>query len=222
MRETMSKTNSLISVLFLLSLSMLAANNAVAEEYHEGFEYFSLSTPQKTVAEKGTIEVVELFWYGCQHCYRFEPVLSKWLKAGPKNVTFVRVPAIFPGWPGAEVHARAYYTAVALKVVNKVHQPLFDKIQKIKPKVITQAQIKAIFVKQGVKADDFDKTYMSASVQKMIDGAKVLAKGYEASSVPMMIVGGKYKADAGLVDGSFEKLLVLVEYLVKKEMGTTK
>jgi len=228
MSSSMKMTRtSLISILLLLSVSLFAAGKSttkkvVAEEFHEGFEYYAIATPQPTKAEKGKIEVVELFWYGCPHCLRFEPTLSKWLKTNPKDVTFVRVPAVFPGWPGAEIHARAYYAAVALNVVDKVHQAIFDKIQSNRKQVITQAQIKAIFVKGGVDGAKFDKVFLSDGVTKMIKEGKKLAKGYEANSVPLMIVSGKYKAGADLVDGSFEKLLVLVEFLVKKEMTSSK
>lgn len=197
-----------------------AASNAATDDFHEGFEYYALATPQVTQAAKGTVEVVELFWYGCPHCFRFEPTLKKWLKTKPKNVTFVRVPAVFPRWPGAEIHARAYYSAVSLKVVSKVHQALFDQIQRQKM-VITQAQIKAIFVGEGVSSANFDKVFASEAVNNLIIAGKKLAKGYEASSVPLVIVAGKYKAGADLVDGSFEKLLVLAEFLVKKELASS-
>ncbi len=218
-------TTSLVSIFLLLlfSVSLLAAgkeatNKVATNDFHEGFEYYALSTPQVTQATQGTVEVVELFWYGCPHCFRFEPTLKRWLKTKPKNVTFVRVPAVFPGWPGAEIHARAYYSAVTLKVVDKVHQALFERIKGQKA-VITPAQIKAIFVGAGVSSADFDKVFASEKVNNLIIAGKKLAKGYEARSVPLVIVAGKYKAGADLVDGSFEKLLVLAEFLVKKEMA---
>ena len=227
MERTMSRTRLLMSFLLVLGLgifmsSKLNAATTESEEFHEGFEYYSLPKPQETQAKKGTVEVVELFWFGCPHCYRFEPVLSKWLKTKPENITFVRIPAIFPKWPGADIHARSYYTAVKLDVVDKVHQALFDFIQKNRRAVITQKQVQAIFVKAGVKAADFDKAFLSDDVNKMIAKGKKLTAGYGAKSVPLMIVAGKYKAGADLVDGSFPKLLRLVEFLVKKEMAATK
>ena len=43
---------------------------------------------------KDKIEVVELFWYGCIHCFNIDPYLDKWADNLPKDVTFKRIPAI--------------------------------------------------------------------------------------------------------------------------------
>ena len=48
-----------------------------AKEYKEGVEYIKLVTPLPTQnADK--IEVQEFFWYGCSHCFDFEPRLAAW------------------------------------------------------------------------------------------------------------------------------------------------
>ena len=98
------------------SLSVYAATPT------EGFEYKLVQPPVPT--ETGDkIEVVELFWYGCPHCYYFEPQVKQWLKTMPDNVEFRRVPAVFNDvWA---VHARAYYTAETLGVADKMHDPMF-------------------------------------------------------------------------------------------------
>src|SRR5574339_906130 len=96
-------------LLFLVPAMVLASDDF---EFNEGSEYKLLSR-QQPVAAEGTIEVVELFWYGCPHCYRLEPTLKSWLKKKPSRVTFTRVPAIFnnPEW---HLHAGAFYTAEVL------------------------------------------------------------------------------------------------------------
>ena len=73
-------------LLLSVILSILVSNMALAA-LDEGIEYKLVTPPQPTITKK-KIEVVELFWYGCPHCYDFEPVLKEWLKSKPKNVVF--------------------------------------------------------------------------------------------------------------------------------------
>ena len=110
----------------LLALAASPFGPAAAEDYTEGTDYERVSPPIAT-DETGKVEVYEFFWYGCPHCYRFEPYLQKWLENKPDNVEFIRIPAIFnsPRW---EVHARAYYTAEILEVQDRIHGPLFSAI----------------------------------------------------------------------------------------------
>ena len=75
-----------------LFLSGLA--NAQGQKMEEGFDYRILQAPQP-VEVKGKVEVIEFFWYGCPHCYDFEPDLSAWVKRQPKDVVFRRVPVAF-------------------------------------------------------------------------------------------------------------------------------
>lgn len=53
-----------------------------------------LNKPVKTITGD-KIEVRELFWYYCIHCYNLEPLINSWLKTKPSNVEFVRQTAIF-------------------------------------------------------------------------------------------------------------------------------
>ena len=94
---------------------MLMASSALlqAADYKEGVHYKKLSPQQSETGEN--VEVLEFFWYGCPHCYTFEPYLNAWKKSNPDNVDFARVPAIVrPDW---EVQARAYYALSNLGVI---------------------------------------------------------------------------------------------------------
>ena len=83
----MRKVLSLLGLFFFLSLP------AGAQEYQQDVNFFELQVAQPVhTGEK--IEVLELFWYRCPHCYALEPYLNKWLKNKPEFVEFVRLPAI--------------------------------------------------------------------------------------------------------------------------------
>ena len=78
--------------LLVLGMSAIAAED-VAKSYVEGTDY-DLITPPVRAVDPGKIEVAEFFWYGCGHCYQFEPNLQAWEKTMPKDVSFRRIPAI--------------------------------------------------------------------------------------------------------------------------------
>lgn len=211
----------LLSVgLVLVSASLLVAAEAKEqekEEYHEGFEYIKIVPPQPTQAKAGQVEVVEVFWYGCPHCYRFEPFLNKWLKNKPKNVVFFRIPGVInPGW---EVHARAFYVAQLLQVGDKIHTPLFDALHKERKALNTKQALAGFFSKYGVDKKKFLAAYDSFQVEMRIKRAKAVVQKYGVYGVPTLIVNGKYRIGATNADQSFAKMIRIMQYLIKKEQA---
>jgi thiol:disulfide interchange protein DsbA len=196
-----------------LFLPFVMVATACAEPYKEGEQFKALPQPQETASED-KIEVVELFWYGCPHCYYLEPVIGNWLKNKPDDVEFVRMPAIVgPPW---ELLAKAYYTAEFLGVMDKVHYALFDAIHKDKKKLNDEAAVQAIFEAQGVSAEDFKNTFGSFAVAVKVNNAKMMTKRYAISGVPTLIVNGKYSTSGSLA-GSNENILKVVDYLIEQE-----
>lgn len=202
--------------LFLLLLApaaaLFAADNA---EYDEGINYQRLSVPQPG-GTNGTIEVVELFWYGCPHCYHFEPHLKQWLKKKPAKVTFTRIPAIFnsPEW---QLHATAFYAAEVLGIGEKIHGDLFDAIHKQNRAMKSRDELMKFFANYGVSNDDFNATFDSFTVQAKVQRAADLTKKFEISGVPTMIINGKYRVD-GPMATNYENLVKILDFLVRKEM----
>lgn len=117
-----------LAILIVSSSHLLKAEEQASTGYEE-------ITPAQPTANPAKVEVIEFFWYGCPHCYSFEPSLSKWLKTKPDNVDFIRIPAVFSEEWGN--HAKAYFTAEALGVVDAVHSDLFDGVQKLNRKIST-------------------------------------------------------------------------------------
>ena len=72
----------------LLSVLMICAN---AETIYEEGEHYKRVTPEVATHADGKIEVVEVFWYGCNHCFTFEPFIKAWVQSKPDNVVFRRV-----------------------------------------------------------------------------------------------------------------------------------
>lgn len=178
-----------------------------------GKTYVQLETPVP-VAVPGKIEVVELFWYGCPHCYAFEPTINPWVEQLPSDVNFKRIPAMFGGpW---DAHGQLFLTLEAMGVEHKVHNAVFNAIQK-EGKRLTKPDEMADFVAtQGVDKDKFLATFNSFAIQGQIKQAKELAQKYGVQGVPTMIVNGKYRFDLGTTGGP-EATLNVADQLIAKE-----
>jgi len=200
-------------------LTLLAAPPLTAG-INEGIEY-KLVTPPVAPPEKGKAEVIEMFWYGCPHCYHFEPKLDNWKKTLPGNVDFKRIPAIFPGRPVWELHARAYYTAELLNVLDKVHKPLFDAIHKHRQNLNNVDVLANFFAQYGVDKQVFKDTFESFGVQMKVNIAKDLTRRYQVDGVPTMIVNGRYRTHGSIANGQ-DGILRVVNFLVDKDVKANK
>lgn len=178
-----------------------------------GKTYIELSNPVP-VSVPGKIEVVELFWYGCPHCYAFEPTINPWAEKLPSDVNFKRIPAMFGGpW---DAHGQLFLTLEAMGVEHKVHNAVFEAIQK-QGKRLTKPEEMADFVAtQGVDKDKFLATFNSFAIQGQIKQAKELAQKYGVQGVPTLIVNGKYRFDLGSTGGP-EQTLNVADQLIAKE-----
>lgn len=186
--------------------------------FTEGVEYLKLDSPQPT-ADADRIEVLEAFWYGCPHCYRFEPDLEAWLKKKPDDVAFVRLPAVFhPDW---ELQARAFYTAQAMGVLDKVHHEFFHQIHELREPVRSLGDVKRIFLAAGVSGHEFDRVYHSFLVVTQANRARQAGDLYGLKGVPTMVVNGKYRTTAKLAGGN-RKMLEVVDFLVERERQARK
>jgi len=201
-------------VKFVLALLvLLGATSAFAAQFTEGKEYLALKNPQPT-ADASRIEVVELFWYGCPHCYRLEPFVHEWLQNKPEDVTFIRMPAILgKGW---EPLAKGYFTAELLGVLDRVHSELFAAIHEKKHKLNDEQAIREFFVAQGVAEKDFDRMFNSFAVAVKVNNARLMTSRYAITGVPTLIVNGKYATSASQA-GSNEAIIKVVDYLVSRE-----
>ena len=198
----------------LVSASLFGMTAQAADVPLEaGKTYIELSNAVP-VAVPGKIEVVELFWYGCPHCYAFEPVVNPWAEKLPSDVNFVRLPAMFGGpW---DAHGQMFLTLEAMGVEHKVHAAVFNAIQKEGKRLTDKDEMADFLATQGVDKAKFLQTFDSFAIKGKIAKAKDLAKKYEISGVPTMIVDGKYRFDLGTAGGP-EQALNVADQLIAKE-----
>ena len=190
---------------FLFAAALLAPSLSGAQRYIE------LKPPQLTEAG-GKIDVIEFFWYGCIHCYNFEPALEGWLKTLPADAQFRRVPAVFnPRW---EHDARIFYAFEALGLLDKLHRPFFDAIHRDRLRTDDPKALAQWLKKQGVDAQKFTEVMKSFSVHSKTQRAKLMTAGYRIDGTPAMAVDGRYTVSAG--EGMLQTVSQLIDQARKQ------
>lgn len=199
-------------VLMALVALPLMALSALAEEWVEG-EHYDVITPALR-GKSDKIEVTEFFWYGCTHCYSFEPQIAQWKKSLDDDVVVVGSPAMWNAL--MEIHAKAFYAAQVLGVLDKVHMPLFQAINVDRKRLDSEDELAALFAASGIAREDFQKAFNSFGVGSQVRQANSRARAARITGTPEMMVAGKYRISTRKA-GSQANMLKLATFLIEKE-----
>ncbi|MFZ5579246.1 MAG: thiol:disulfide interchange protein DsbA/DsbL [Pseudomonadota bacterium] len=204
---------SRFALLFAALLGFGALHAAPVEEM---VHYEIIDPPVPVRAASGEVVVQELFWYGCGHCYHFEPTLNAWLSKKPSGVQVERVAVpLNMSWVPL---SKAYYALKQLGVADTLHGAMFDAVQRDRRPMRTADEIADFVAAQGVDRDAFLKAFNGFMVDSEVRKAGQLAAQYGISGVPAMVVQGKYRTSGSLAGGN-EKMIEVVETLIAKERG---
>lgn len=205
--------NKILNTL-LISLIFFGTAYAQNSEFVLGTHYQRLSPTQPTSSSPDQVEVAEIFWYGCPHCYTFDPYLENWKETLAEDVNFIRIPAV---WNNVlQTHAKVYFTAELLDVIDDVHTPIFREIHVNRNMLTETNALVDFFTQYGVMPDEFNQTFESFAVFTRMQRADELSRRYRISSVPTVVVNGKYVTNATMA-GDYPDLLRLVDELVAME-----
>ena len=174
-------------------------------------DYVRLAQPVAT--EKGKIEVIEFFWYGCPHCNAFEPALDAWQKKLPADVAFRRVPVAFRD--SFVIHQKLFYTIEALGKVEELHRKAFQAIHVERQRLEKEDEILAFMTKNGVDAAKFKEVFSSFTVSTKAKQASRLVDAYKIDGVPALGIHGRFFT-SGQLAGSPERSLVVADLLIDK------
>ena len=206
-----------LMVSMVAAFALLLTQMAVAESYISGKDYHQVAYPVP-VRDESKIEVIELFWYGCGHCYKFEPMVNQWMKTIPEDVEFHHQPGDFGGWvPETQLH----YTMEILDVLDKGRAAAFNEYHVMRNKLRSDSKRIAFFKTLGVSEADYTKAWNSFSVKSKVNMAQSRTRSYKVTCVPALIVNGKYRVDSRSA-GSFDRMLQVVDYLVDLERTAKK
>lgn len=195
-----------------LAFPALAETPQTSPVYREGTHYFAL--PEAVpVQNPDKIEVTEVFWYGCGHCFHFEPQVREWEKSLPGDVNFVKIPAMWN--QRMEAHARAYYTARELGILDEVHQALYNALNIDRKPLDSPEAVAEFFADYGAKPEQATEIFQSAAATTFLKEADAKARAYQISGTPQLIVDGKYRIEASQAVPQREMFKV-VDFLVNK------
>ena len=207
---------------FLL-LWMVLGLTAIAPAYAEpieGIEYLQIG--RRLPIETGDkVEVREIFWYGCPHCYSLEPHLLRWLKTLPASAKFVRTPGVSASNPTWEIHARAYYAFEAMGLVDKLHPAMFNAIHGQNKALIDENSIGFFVSEKGGDDKAFRNAYNSFAVTAKVRSAKKYFDQSGVKSVPTIVIDGRYITSNSMT-GTHEETFKVMDYLIKKSAADRK
>jgi protein dithiol oxidoreductase (disulfide-forming) len=198
---------------------MPAAQQLPGGRWRVGVNYRPIAPAQPTNVPAGKVEVIEVFWYGCSHCYALEPYIASWTKNKPEYIEFVRVPVMWG--PGHRAHAKLFYTLQALKR-SDLDQKVFDTIHNNRDMLLanddagTRRRHLDFARANGISEADFNKAYDSFTVASNLQRAEQLTARYEVAGVPYIVIAGKYGTDVGMAGGQ-SGLLQLINDLAASE-----
>ena len=211
------------------SLEKIAGSSAGSQlpggKWQAGVNYDPVVPAQPTNVAPGKVEVMEVFWLACPHCYALEPHIQSWLKSKPAYVEFVRVPVMWQ--PIHRAHARLYYTLLALgrqDLVPKAFATLHQDAETRQPPLFGDSEAETFRLQQqfavqnGVGATDFANAWNSFSVNTALQRAEEITNRYHVTGVPLIAVAGKYTTDVGKAGGE-AKLIELINDLAASEHG---
>lgn len=202
-----------------IALSALCALNttAFAADPTAGKEYIEVRK-----APSAQKEVVEFFSFYCPHCYDFE--LSYKIPAQiktklPTDTKLVQYHVNFLGGQSENL-TRAWALAMALGEEDKVKTALFEAARKDSLK--SMDDIRAVFLANGITAEQFDNGINSFAVNGLVNKQVQLAEDFQIRGVPAFFVNGQYQlnlegfADASSTNDFVKRYIDAVVFLSKK------
>ena len=191
-------------------LLLVFSNNAFSLDNTQ--KYIQISNQKQTESDK--IVIYEFFWYGCPHCYNLEPTMDRIESSLGKDTVLIKIPvALRDTW---EVHAKAYYSLQQMKLDDDLHEKVFTEIHINNNRLDTKEKLEQFIQEEGFNSKRFSEIFDSFGTDLRVKKASRLANQYQITSVPTLIINGKYKTSGSLVS-SYEELYDVVQLLIAKE-----
>jgi len=200
--------------MFIMISSLLLASPVGAQQaFTEGVDYQRI-VPEVKTSNPDKVVVTEIFWYGCPHCFRFEPFVEKWAESLPEGVIFEQLPSsINSRWTE---HARAFYAMQLMGVQQQLHRKIFDAIHLKRRKLNNLDQMAEFIAEQGFDEKLFRKYYSSFPVDSQVRRSNKVEQRYGHRGVPAVVVNGKYLTN-GSMARNYGRLIEIINFLIEEE-----
>jgi len=173
------------------ALSPLLAGRAFASSAAPvaGTDYTLLQTPLN-LPRTGKVEVIEFFWYGCPHCYHFEPTIEPWIAKLPADVHFRRVHVQFNALQA--IHQRIWYTWETLGLVEQMHARTFARFHVQRKPINSEDDMLEFAKENGLDLAKVKSTWNGFAMTTKVAQAQQLCDDYRVDGVPMIGIHGRY------------------------------
>ncbi|BDM66005.1 thiol:disulfide interchange protein [Shewanella sp. NFH-SH190041] len=198
-----------------LLLVLLPVLPASATVFKEGVHYSRISdTPSPTP------QVTEYFSFLCGNCYRFYlNSLPKLKRALPANTTLHQNHVSSLGGERGALLSKAFVIAERLGVSGRIEQELFNAIHEQQRRFVSLADIRALFVVNGISPAEFDAVADDFVVRvQMAAMAREMRKA-GITGVPALVVNGQYRINNNAI-GSYSEMIELAQFLLNKSAVT--
>jgi protein dithiol oxidoreductase (disulfide-forming) len=200
-----------LAIIFVGSTAQ--AQQAGEFQYRDGVDFETLSRPV-AVQDPSKIEVAEVFWYGCIHCFNLEPRLDEFASILPEDVNLVKVPAMWAAQ--MELHAKLYYASEALGINDAIHWEVFKAMNEERNPLANENAILDLIEDLDQDRVAFQRAFNSFGVTSQVTRAKANTAAYGVRGTPEIIVAGKYRISTTMT-GSQEKMLLVAAALIDRE-----
>jgi thiol:disulfide interchange protein DsbA len=163
---------------------------------------------QQPIETGDKIEVIDFFFYGCQHCNDLLPRLERWRKSKPVDVVYRHIPVVrHDSWAPL---AKTYFTLEALGEAERLHHAVFhgyhvEDLYMSQDKVISEWA-----AKQGLDPEKFMAIYRSDETRQKVERARKQTLDYDIQGTPSLVVDGRF-----LTDGASPKTIDILDRLIR-------
>jgi thiol:disulfide interchange protein DsbA len=196
----------------VIGLGLMLNQAWSADGFQEGVHYQTLAKPVVT-SDPAKVEVLELFWYGCPHCDSLDPGLKVWVQNLPSGVNFVRMPVVFGrSW---EMHARMFWVAKNLGILETIHEPLFNAIHREGQRLQRVDDVVAFFERYGADPAVVKRELAGFATESALRLADARVRAYGIQGVPALVVNGQFVTGVSQAGGE-DQLFKLLDELIEK------
>lgn len=195
-----------VFVFFVLLLSSQSYPQAYAQPFIEDTHYSVIKGANLQANSK---ETIEYFSFSCPGCYVMESHIKTLEHALPSlNLRRVHVPF---GGRKANISQKAFVLAELLNA-NQYYQDVFNRIHLDKQGFNNEQELVSFFQDFGYNKLDITNALNSFSADSMLRKMNNEAKSNRISTVPTIIVNGKYQVNVQAIFSGVN-LTELIEYL---------
>lgn len=199
---------NIMKKLFALFTTLILSFSVQAAKFTEGeyYKVLDLEPAKKPV-------VTEFFSFYCPHCNTFDPIIRQLKAQLPEGVKLQKNHVSFMGGAMGLPMSKAFATMIVLKVEDKMAPIMFNRIHNMRKAPKNEAEIRQIFLDEGIDAKKFDAAYNGFAVDSMVRRMDKQFNDSGLAGVPAVIVNNKYLVEAGSIT-SIDEYFALVDYLL--------